>query len=82
MCTDDCQADLFLTFPFAQHTRNGAPTHLDELLLSYQHRSVLTHQDSLDDNYSNVNIRKVELLVQRRGTSPMIPPLRTLNHQI
>ena len=80
--TDNCQADLFLTFPFAQHTRNGKPTLLDELLLSYHHRPVLTHQDSLNDDYSNMHIRKVKLLVQRRGVSPTIPPLHTLDHQI
>ena len=76
--TDDYQADLFLTFPFAQHTRNGGPTLLHELLLSYQHRPVLTHQDSLSDDYSN----RVELLIQHRGTSPITPPLHTINHPI
>ena len=79
--TNDCHADLFLTFPFAQHIRNGEPTPLDELLLSYQHRPVLTHQDSLDDD-SNVHTRKVELLIQRRGTSPMVSPLHTINRQV
>ena len=76
--TDDYQADLFLTFPFAQHTRNGGPTPLHELLLSYQHRPVLTHQDSLSDDYSN----RVELLIQHRVTSPITPPLHTINHPI
>ena len=80
--TGDYQADLFLTFPFAQHTRNGVPTRLDELLLSYQHRPVLTHRDVLDDNYSNMKIRKVELLIQRHGTSPMTPPLNTPSRRI
>lgn len=80
--TDNHQADLFLTFPFAQHTRHGEPTPLDELLLSYQHRPVLTHQDSLSDDYPNVHIRRIELLIQHRGISPMIPPLHAINHQI
>ena len=80
--TNDYQADLFLTFPFAQHTRTGIPTRLDELLLSYQHRPVLTHQDMLDGNYSNMKIRKVELLIQRYGTSSMTPPLSTSSSRI
>lgn len=80
--TDDDQADLFLAFPFAQHTRNGVPTRLDKLLLSYQHRPVLTHQDILDDYDSNMIIRRQaeELLIQRHGTSPMTPPLNTPTH--
>ena len=82
MRTEDCQADLFLTFPFARHTHNDIPTFFDELLLSYQHRPVLTHQDILGDNYSNTNIRKAELLVQCRDTPHMSSPPRTHSHQI
>ena len=80
--TDDHQADIFLTFPFAQHTRSGIPTRFDELLLSYQNRPVLTHQDILDDNDTNMNIRRpVEILIQRCGTSPMTSPLNTSTHR-
>ena len=80
--TDDHQADIFLTFPFAQHTRRGIPTRFDELLLSYQHRPVLTHQNILEGNYSNMNIHKVEILVQRHGTSPMTFSPNTSNNRI
>ena len=80
--TDEHQADLFLTFPFAQHTRRGIPTRFDELLLSYQQRIVLTHQNILDGNYPNMKVRRVELLTQRLGTPPMTPSLHTPNSRI